>query len=306
SPFERWYRDIAGVKNRQRSIPWKTGKHFASENLFFRTIDTSRLLRMSLADFRVQIYAAKGLWAYMEHYGNTESWTNITILGLMHHILVFRNMHDFDGGDIPIICIDWDKELVDAAMDYWVDVSANRWTKDERETKCLPSIDCQVAAKAHGRNSCFYQVDLCGRALLDEKVGYVPPFIIIQEAPKGGKQTRALFTHPSHCPPPTVLDTLPKTCGSATCTDSKCAGVWRMESFWTLHYASPMVRDLERYNDSIVCNLWGCEVETEFGPDGKEIGLQRCQKCKEVRIAVVTIRYALDWRVHKRFCEAPP
>ncbi len=55
----------------------------------------------------------------------------------MHHILVFRNMHDFDGGDIPIICIDWDKELVDAAMDYWVDLSANKWTKDERETKCL-------------------------------------------------------------------------------------------------------------------------------------------------------------------------
>ncbi len=61
SPFERWYRDIAGVKNHQRSIAWKTGKPFASENLFFRTIDTSRLLPMSLADFHIQIYATKGL-----------------------------------------------------------------------------------------------------------------------------------------------------------------------------------------------------------------------------------------------------
>ncbi|SJL14728.1 uncharacterized protein ARMOST_18195 [Armillaria ostoyae] len=300
SPFERWYRPIANVKNRQRTIAWKTGKSFASENLFFRTIDTGRLLPMSLADFRVHIYAAKGLWAYMEHYGNTESWTNVTILGLMHHMLVFRNMHDFDGGDIPIICIDWDKELVDAAMDYWVDLSANKWTKDERETKF-----CQVAAKSHGRNPCFYQVDLCVRALLlDEKVGYVPPFINIQEARKGGK-ARALFTHPSHCPPPAVLDTLPKTCGSATCTDSKCVGLWRMEAFRTLHYPSPMVRDLERYNDGVVCNFWGCEVEMELGPDGKGIGLQRCQKCKEVSYCSRD-HQALDWRVHKRVCEAPP
>ncbi len=44
---------------------------------------------MSLEDFRVQIYATKGLWAYIEHYGNTESWTNITILGLVCPILAF-------------------------------------------------------------------------------------------------------------------------------------------------------------------------------------------------------------------------
>ncbi|PBK81581.1 hypothetical protein ARMGADRAFT_1020215, partial [Armillaria gallica] len=61
----------------------------------------------------------------------------------------------FDGGDIPIICVHWDKELVDAAIYYWVDLSANRWIKEERENSF-----CQVAAKVHGRNPCFYQVDL--------------------------------------------------------------------------------------------------------------------------------------------------
>ncbi len=44
---------------------------------------------MSLADFRVQIYATKGLWAYIEHYGNTESWMNVIILGLVCPILAF-------------------------------------------------------------------------------------------------------------------------------------------------------------------------------------------------------------------------
>ncbi|PBK81583.1 hypothetical protein ARMGADRAFT_777134 [Armillaria gallica] len=194
---------------------------------------------MILADFHIQIYPTKGLWAYMEHYWNTESWADVTILGLMHYILVFRNMYDFDDGDIPIICMDWDKELVDAAMDYWDNLNVNRWTKEERETN----------------------FDLCVRALLlDEKVDYVPPFIMIQEARKCGK-ARALFTHSCHCPPPAVLDTLPNTCGSATCTNSKCVGLWRMEAFGTLHYPSPMVRDLERYNDGIVYNYWGCEVE---------------------------------------------
>ncbi len=59
----------------------------------------------------------------------------------------------------------------------------------------------------------------------------------------------------------------------------------------------------------------------ELGLDGKEIGLQRCQKCKEVSycsrdhqvrlmisyIYVFCLMYAyqaLDWRVHKRVGEA--
>ncbi len=46
-------------------------------------------------------------------------------------------MYDFDGGDIPIICMEWDKELVNAVMDYWVDMSANKWTKEERENNCV-------------------------------------------------------------------------------------------------------------------------------------------------------------------------
>ncbi|KAK0454192.1 uncharacterized protein EV420DRAFT_604756 [Desarmillaria tabescens] len=300
SPFQRWYREIASVKKRQRTIAWKTGKPFVPENLFFRTVDTARLLPMNLADFRIQIYATKGLWAPMEQNGNTESWTNITILGLMHHMLVFRNMQDYAGGDIPIVCIDWDKELVDAAMDYWVELSADKWTKEECETKF-----CQVAAKVHGRNPCFYQVDLCVRALLlDKDVGYVPPFIVILEARKDGK-ARALFTRPSHCPPPSILNTLPKTCGSATCTDSKCIGMWRIEDCRSLHYPSPMIRELQRYEDRVVCNLWGCEVKPELDADGKVVGLQRCQKCKEV-LYCCREHQSVDWYTHKRVCEAPP
>jgi len=72
-----WFRQVAqgpsavrerGNKNRpnRRLIAWKTGKPFEAQNLFFRTVDTSRLLPAALADFRVQWYAPKGIWDYLD------------------------------------------------------------------------------------------------------------------------------------------------------------------------------------------------------------------------------------------------
>ncbi|KAK0184735.1 hypothetical protein F5146DRAFT_896611, partial [Armillaria mellea] len=78
-------------------------------------------------------------------------------------------LHDVDGSDIPIIniCIDLDKEMVGTAIDYWVSLSVNKWTKEECKMNC-------VSAKAQGHNPCFYQVNQCIRALLlNEKVGYI-------------------------------------------------------------------------------------------------------------------------------------
>src|SRR6266498_2592593 len=68
SPFQKWYRQNASVSTTvrdekdRRLIAWKTNKAFSPENIFFRTIDTSRLLPMALADFRVQIWADPGVW----------------------------------------------------------------------------------------------------------------------------------------------------------------------------------------------------------------------------------------------------
>ena len=70
---QAWFRQVAqgasavrerGNKNRpnRRLIAWKTGKPFEAPNLFFRTVDTSRLLPAALADFRIQWYAPKGIW----------------------------------------------------------------------------------------------------------------------------------------------------------------------------------------------------------------------------------------------------
>ncbi|KAK0216450.1 hypothetical protein EDD85DRAFT_798426 [Armillaria nabsnona] len=89
----------------------------------------------------------KGLCAHMKPSGNTENWTTIAIV---YTICRFS-----------VIFIDWDKELVDAAMDRW---AALNEAQEERGTKFY-----QITAEAHGCNSCFYQIYLCIMALLVEK-----------------------------------------------------------------------------------------------------------------------------------------
>ena len=74
---QAWFRKVAqgtsavreqGNKNRpnRRFIAWKTGKPFEAQNLFFRTVDTSRLLPAALAGFRIQWYAPKVIWDQLD------------------------------------------------------------------------------------------------------------------------------------------------------------------------------------------------------------------------------------------------
>jgi hypothetical protein len=87
SHFQRWYRSVAtgpqAVKNikddselgsadnntgvRGRLIAWKTKEPFLPSSLFFRTVDTSRLLPVHLADFRVQLYAHPSEWDRLDN-----------------------------------------------------------------------------------------------------------------------------------------------------------------------------------------------------------------------------------------------
>ncbi|KAK0437303.1 uncharacterized protein EV420DRAFT_201092 [Desarmillaria tabescens] len=122
--------------------------------------------------------------------------------------------------------------------DYWVELNADKRTKKECEMKF-----CQVTATVLGRNSCFYQVNLCTRALLlDKEVGYVRPFTIILETRKGGK-ARALFirsSHYPHYPPSSILNTLPKnveaplasTPSASECGVSRTAGASIIQASW--------------------------------------------------------------------------
>lgn len=54
----------------------------------------------------------------------------------MHELLLLRNMHDRGGGDIPMIVTSWDTEHTERALDYWVGLSKNEWSEEERIAKC--------------------------------------------------------------------------------------------------------------------------------------------------------------------------
>lgn len=47
-----WYKSLS--ENHPRTIGWKTGNSFEPKHLYFRSIDTSRMLPMHCAEFRVQ------------------------------------------------------------------------------------------------------------------------------------------------------------------------------------------------------------------------------------------------------------
>lgn len=75
SDVEQWFKEVAqwptairntNHKTNSRLISWKSGTKFDPENLFFHSVDTSRLLPMALADVRVQWYATKETWAWID------------------------------------------------------------------------------------------------------------------------------------------------------------------------------------------------------------------------------------------------
>ncbi|KAK0219251.1 hypothetical protein IW262DRAFT_1087344 [Armillaria fumosa] len=140
------------------------------------------------------------------------------------------------------------------------------------------------------------------RLLLDENVGYVPPFIVLFETGKEGK-TRALFTRASCVPSPCIPDTLPKTCGNTICTESECIGLWHTKESGSIRHPSTMVRDVQRPDHRILCNLWGCGIKMQADPTTDHTTLQRCQKYKEVLYCSWEHQF-LDWHNHKRVCEA--
>jgi hypothetical protein len=85
SPFQRWYRTSASLSANSacRHVAWKSGRPFKPEQLFFRTIDSGRLLPMHLAHFRLQFYAHKSHWEALDSKGKRKEWIVNAMLGLV-------------------------------------------------------------------------------------------------------------------------------------------------------------------------------------------------------------------------------
>ncbi|KAK7064744.1 hypothetical protein R3P38DRAFT_2826210 [Favolaschia claudopus] len=311
SPYRQWYKDVAtgqhavsnetptedGVFEGTRLISWKQGKPFDPEYLFFRTVDTGRLLPMDSADFRAQFWAYRGFWDKIDTIhrddGGRKWWICQVLPAFLHQILVIRNMHDTRDCDIPVILTTWDDAQFKSSLNYWVELSKGEWTEEERRLKFLERNN-----PCHRILPCFEQVDILVRALLtDPEVGDVPPFIIFHSVITDGN-TCVLFTKPSHFPPPSLTRNLPASCNCVGCTRTDCSRI-DFSLSRSLAEGSAMVRKTEASCPGrILCNLEDCEVE--HLQDGNK--LQRCQRCKEA-LYCSSEHQRLDWETHKNVCE---
>ncbi|KAG5651494.1 hypothetical protein H0H81_008466 [Sphagnurus paluster] len=296
SPWNKWYlknangpdaikvtdseRKQQGVQG--RLIAWKTGKPFVPSSLFFRTIDTAKLLPMHLADFNIQMYAHPSTWQWADDprvvRGRTwtrKDWQTFTLVGMMQELLLLRNMHDRGGGDIPIIIVDWEPEFLAQALDYWVRLSKGEWTEEQRNLEYV-KIERTLCRRAR---PCFPQADLLVRALLqDPAVGYVPPFIVFHPITFKGRAT-ALFTSPANRPPQAFIDSFPTACSTPQCEETEC-GFFNLKACRSLAKDSKMVRKSIWPTGLVACNVWTCDVQ--HAPNvAKPTFLQRCQRCKE-------------------------
>jgi hypothetical protein len=54
----------------------------------------------------------------------------------MYELLLFRNMHDCEGADIPIIVANWEECEISRVMDYWSELIKGEWSDGEKIQKC--------------------------------------------------------------------------------------------------------------------------------------------------------------------------
>lgn len=65
-----WYKTQSAKQ--PRTVGWKTGKSFEPKHLYFRTVDTGRMLPMHCAEFRTQFWAHKSFWTKIEGNGTED------------------------------------------------------------------------------------------------------------------------------------------------------------------------------------------------------------------------------------------
>lgn len=108
SPWQQWYRDLATQptdrssnslllndyhSDLSRNIAMKADADFSAENIFFRCVDTGRLLPMSLAGVRIQWYATKGFWERVDAVEREEGESKHTVILLIVVSMVSRYLY---------------------------------------------------------------------------------------------------------------------------------------------------------------------------------------------------------------------
>lgn len=90
SPWNKWYRDQAKPdEHGKQYIFWKKSKPYHAKSIFFKTVDTGRLLPMDTAIFRLQFFAHVSKWKHLDsqnkRQGFLEAMTSLLVSVLRAH-----------------------------------------------------------------------------------------------------------------------------------------------------------------------------------------------------------------------------
>ncbi|KAH6905493.1 hypothetical protein BKA70DRAFT_1293301 [Coprinopsis sp. MPI-PUGE-AT-0042] len=313
SPLKQWYKRVATVPTAVRTriadgrvpdgrlMAWNPKNLWHPKNIFFRSNDTCRLLPMNCGIFRVQLYAMPCLWNYLEQIAEARRRDGddvslnvakeMVLASLIHEIALLRNFHDFGASDIPVLITNWTPEQMDAACEYWVKYSEDKWAMAETKSN-YDAIDQAYFAKQKP-NPCFHQADCLFRALL------------IDHAAEDGK-ARAIFTRPQFTPPQSLVHDYPTSCHSVSCTSENCS-FFDFSKSVSLAEGSSMVRKSVFGEHTVRCNYWPCqnsEPRVAAGDDAPRSTMLKCGKCKDVVYCCAGCQ-ARDWRKHKVACQVP-
>lgn len=54
----------------------------------------------------------------------------------MQEILLLRSFHDMECGDVPVLFTNWSTDLMEVALEYWMELSKGSWSREKNLLHC--------------------------------------------------------------------------------------------------------------------------------------------------------------------------
>ncbi|KAA1469601.1 hypothetical protein DENSPDRAFT_835238 [Dentipellis sp. KUC8613] len=191
-------------------LMWNKGD-FVPENVFVRTVDTSRLIPLDRT-WTTHVY---------HHRSMQERKLSMmpVVFTMLPELMLLRGMHDHGCDDIHIIVTDMKRAEMDAATEYFKLVCQHTFGQALK-----PSAEREIhyqhmrlthTLNRQRRTPCFPQIDLAFRAILHDRR---PPFLILFSH-QTTSYSQIFFTHPLYVPSPSIFHDFPSGCPNPCCTE---------------------------------------------------------------------------------------
>ncbi|TFY83108.1 hypothetical protein EWM64_g916 [Hericium alpestre] len=302
-----------GVIQRElQLLLWNKGE-FVPENVFMRTVDTSRLIPLDRT-WTTHVY---------HHRSMQERKLSMmpVVFTMLPELMLLRGMHDHGCDDIYIIVTDMKRAEMDAATEYFKLVCQHTFGQIVK-----PSAEREIhyqhmrlthTLNRQRRTPCFPQIDLAFRAILHDRR---PPFLILFSH-QTTSYSQIFFTHPLYVPSASIFYDFPSGCPNPCCTED-CEMIRFPRKGVDGAATLPLKRGSRakgyrfgRVRAKEMCNWIDCDVvfsadDGHSGPEGSESSRSAEGEDMEENSSVGGPTPGIrgqkkDWDEHRRVCVRP-